>query len=188
MPSRPFAALLLAAHLGCGAPAKPCPPGTVADGERSRALLTALRGTHVGHGLAGDDATICFGGLTRGTVSTDGVVRLPAALDSAAAAARLAHLRLHIADGLHHFPAADLPCDRQLAAALAAEARGIVAEIEACAELECDPAPYTFATSVLATKPTARLSLVIERLQAEPEADGLGVLVQDYRTRCKSAE
>lgn len=129
-------------------------------------------------------ATICFGGASRGTVRPDGTIVLADWLDDAGAAARFLHMRMHVTDGLHRFPAADIPCATQLETALAAEARAMVAEIEACARLTCDLAPYTFAAEVLAAAPPARTDLVLARLRSEPTTDGLATLVRDYRSRC----
>ena len=182
--SRPLAALLLVAGLACEPARRPCPAGTVAHTERARALVAAVRGSRVGPAIAGASPAICFGGHARGTSRPDGVVVLADSLDDAAATARLAHQWMHVADGLHRFPAPDVPCERQLAATLAAEARAIVAEIEVCDELACAAAPFTFAAEVRAAAPAERVGLVLARLQAEPEADGLAVLVRDYRTRC----
>ncbi|MCY1013661.1 hypothetical protein OV079_50660 [Nannocystis pusilla] len=182
--SRPLAALLLVAGLACEPAPRPCPAGTVAHAERARSLVAAVRGSRVGPAIAGASPTICFGGHARGTSRPDGVVVLADSLADAAATARLAHQWMHVVDGLHRFPAPDVPCDRQLVAALAAEARAIVAEIEVCDELACDAAPFTFAAEVRAAAPAERAGLVLARLQAEPEADGLAVLVRDYRARC----
>ncbi len=187
MHSRHLAALLLTGALACEASVKPCPPGTVADGERARALLAAVAPTQAGQ-PAIDSPTICFGSHGRGTVRPDGVIVLADSLDSDAAAARLTHMQMHVADGLHHFPVAALPCEPQVEAALAAEARAIVAEIEACDRLTCDAAPYTFAAAVLAAAPTERAGQVLARLKSEPETDDLDVLVRDYRTRCERRE
>jgi len=185
MNSRHAGALLLAGHLGCETASVVCPPGTFADSERARALLAAARGA--GQGLAREDVTICFGAAGRGAVRHDGIVVLPDSRDQEAMAARLAHLGMHVADELYRFPAAGVPCDVQVEAALAAEARAIVAEIEACDRLECTAAPYTFAAEVLTAAPGERVEHVLARLRAEPETDGLDVLVQGYRARCEAA-
>lgn len=176
-----FGALLLAGHLACEARTVVCPPGTFADHERAGALLAAACGAEK---LAPEDVTICFGAAARGTVRHDGIVVLPDSPDHEAMAARLAHLGLHVADGLYRFPVAGVPCERQIEAALAAEARAIVAEIEACDQLGCTAAPYTFAGAVLAATPDERTEQVLLRLRAEPEADGLNMLVRGYRKRC----
>ena len=188
MGTRHLTALLLLGELACEASPRVCPPGTIVDDGRARAVVAAARGTRAGHHLAFEGARLCFGGPTRGTVHTDGVVVLADHLDDGAAAARLTHLWMHVADGLHHFPAAEVPCDRQVQAALVAESRGIVAEIETCAELGCETAPYSFAATVLASAPTQRPDRVLTRLRAQPDADGLGELVRDYQRRCAHRE
>ena len=103
------------------------------------------------------------------------------------AAARLVHMLAHRRDGLHRYPAAGLPCAAQVDAALAAESRGIVAEIEAWHALgrPADP-PYSFALATLAASPAARPDLVLARLRAAPASapDGLDLLARDYRERC----
>lgn len=179
-----LAALLLAGGLGCEAPASPCPPGTAADPARVQALVAAVRGTQAGAGRT-FEATTCFGGEVRGTVRPDGVVVLASSLGERAAAARLLHMHMHVHEGLHRFPAAGVACERQVESAIAAEARGIVAEIAACAELGCEAAPYSFAPRVLAAAPGEREAIVRAALLAAPATDGLDVLVADYRRRCE---
>lgn len=185
MISRHVGALLLAGHMGCEASSVVCPPGTFADGERTPALLAAARG--IGQGLAREDVTVCFGAAGRGAVRHDGIVVLPDSSDQKAMTARLAHLGMHVAQGLYRFPAAGVPCDRQVEMALASEALAIVTEIESCDRLGCAAAPYTIAGMVLATVPGERVDRVLALLRAEAEADGLDVLVRGYRTRCEAA-
>lgn len=186
MDGRSLAALLIAADLACGTPNFECPPGTVADERRAQAVLDAARGTGAGQGLGAGPA-ICFGGLDRGSVRPDGTVVISSSLDQAAAAARLIHLRMHVSDELHQFPAPGGQCDQQMEAAIAAEARAIAAEITACDELGCAEAPYSFAAAVLAVAADQRVGLVRARLREEPEADGLGVMLRRYRARCEEA-
>lgn len=182
--NRLVALLLLAG--ACGPP--PCPPRTLADDVRARAVQAAAAGTRAGQGLTSGEAALCFGGLERGSVLPDGVVLLSDALERAAAAARLLHLRVHVADGLHRFPAAGVPCERQMEAAIAAEARAIAVEIEACEELRCDAAPYSFAAEVLAAAPAERALRVRARLQEEHPGDGLDGLLRRYRARCEEVQ
>ena len=177
--------LLLVGNFACGTPAGPCPPGTFADGDRASALSATVRGTLAGRGLAIDSTMICFGGGARGTVRSEGLMVLAASLESDAAAARLTHIGMHVADRLHAFPMAGVPCERQVEIALTAEARAIVAEIEVCDELKCDAAPYTFTAAVLAVTSSERAAQVLARLQSEPKTDGLDMLVRGYRARCE---
>ncbi|MDC0723709.1 hypothetical protein [Nannocystis bainbridge] len=186
MQSRSLAALLLAGDLACGPPAPECPPATAVDPARAQAVLATARSTRPGHGLDGG-ATICFGGHDRGSVLASGAVVIADSLDRPAAAARLIHLRLHVADGLHRFPTPGVACEAQMEAARAAEARAITAEIEACDELGCAEPPYSFAAAVLAAAPEARIDLVLARLRDEPAADGLGLMLRNYRARCEAA-
>ncbi len=180
--------LLLVGGFACGIPAQPCPPGTVADDDRASALSATVRRISASHGLAIENTMICFGGGARGTVRPDGLMVLAHSLESDAAAARLTHLGMHVADRLHSFPVAGVPCGWQVEIALSAEARAIVAEIEACDELRCDTAPYSFAAAVLAVASTERAGHVLARLKSEPPADSLDILVRDYRTRCERGE
>ena len=166
MDTRTLATLLLAGDLACGAPKPACPPATMADAERAQAVQIAARGTRAGQHLD---------------------VVISSSLDQAAAAARLIHLRMHVADGLHRFPAPGVPCDRQLEQATAAEARAIAAEIAACHELECGDPPYTFAAEVLAATPDERFVRVLARMRDEPATDGLDVMLRRYRERCDEA-
>lgn len=168
---------------GCEAEA-PCPEGTLADEGRAGGLVAAARGTEAGKGLA--RPRICFGGGARGTVRPDAVVVLADGLAQSAAVARLVHMQMHLKDSLHKFPIANVPCDRQVFTAMAAEARAIVAEIEVCAQLGCDPAPYSFAGEVLAAASTERSTLVMRKVGAETQEDGLDVLIGDYRRRCEA--
>jgi len=187
MDTRTLATLLLAGDQACGAPKPACPPATMADAERAQAVQIAARGTRAGQHLDDGAATICFGGHGRGSVLPDGVVVISSSLDQAAAAARLIHLRMHVADGLHRFPAPGVPCGRQLEQATAAEARAIAAEIAACHELECGDPPYTFAAEVLAATPDERFVRVLARMRDEPATDGLDVMLRRYRERCDEA-
>ncbi|MCY1009352.1 hypothetical protein OV079_28065 [Nannocystis pusilla] len=156
----------------------------MADVGRARAVLDAARGTRAGRGL--DDApAICFGGHDRGSVLPDGVAVISSSLDHENAAARLIHLRTHVADGLHRFPAPGVPCDRQMEVVMAAEARAIAAEITACDELGCAEPPYTFASKLLAAAPDERVGLVLARMRDEPAADGLDGMLRRYRVRCE---
>lgn len=185
--SRALAPLLLAWGLACRSPA-PCPAGTRADVARADDLLALLRRTDAGRtATAVDDATICFGGATRGAVRPGRIVVLAESLPRERAAARLAHLLAHVADGLDRFPTPDVACEPQIEAALAAEARGIVAELAAWDALgrAGDP-PYSFAAAALAASPAERPALVLARLRgasAEP-TDELHALVRDYHDRC----
>jgi hypothetical protein len=180
-------ALWLAGDLACGGSSVVCPQGTVADEVRARTVAAVADGTRAGRGLAGVDAKVCFGGLTRGTVRHDGVVVIGDGLEGEAAAARMIHLRMHVGDGLHRFPEVGVACERQIEAAIAAEARAIVAEIEACDELRCAAAPYSFAAAVLAMAADQRVSQVMGILRAEPVEDGLRALIGGYRARCDAA-
>lgn len=182
------ASLLLAWVPACGAPAAVCPPGYRTDEARALALVNAARGARAGRGLADEGAAVCFGGSERGAVLPDGVVVLSDGLAVEEAAARFIHLRTHVAEGLHRFPAVGVACDVQLDAARAAEARAIVAEIEACAQLRCAGQPYTFAAEVLAAAPDRRVPGVLARLRDEPAIDGLDVMLRGYRERCAEAQ
>jgi hypothetical protein len=148
-------------------------------------MFTALQTIDGGEPTA---PTICFGGAPRGTLRPDGVVVLADWLDDNGAAARFIHMRMHLADGLHRFPVADVPCADQVEQALVAEARAMVAEIEACERLACALPPFTFAAEVSAAAPAGRTDLVLARLRSEPRADGLAALVGDYRDRCERGE
>lgn len=130
---------------------------------------------------------MCFGGATRGTVREDGVMVLADGLADGEAAARLVHLRMHVGDGLHRFPGVGVACERQIEVAIAAEARAIVAEIEACDELRCATAPYTFAPAVLGTAAESRVSQVSGILRAGPVEDGIRAMIGGYRARCGKA-
>lgn len=176
---------LLVTLAACGPPPAECPYATTADDPRARALLATARSTRAGANLPDAAPTICFGDHGRGTVRHDGVIVLAAAQDHPAAAARLLHMHMHLVDELHRFPRPDIPCDRQLAAVIDAEARAIAAEIEACAELRCLTAPYSFADAVLAAAPSERPALVREKLHATPATDDLDVLIADYCRRCE---
>ncbi|WP_293274887.1 hypothetical protein [Nannocystis sp.] len=186
----PFAALGLAAVLACTAPEPPapaCPPGSHPDPDRSHALRTALRRTAAGEALVAvaDDPPICFGGASRGSLRPEGVIVLADSLAPGPAAARLAHMLLHLADDLHHFPIAGAPCAPQIASALAAEARAIVAEIEVWHALaDADDPPYPFTRDILDAAPATRRDLVLTRLHAADPGDELAPLVRDYRDRC----
>ncbi len=183
-----LAALLICGVPGCGAPAAACPPGYAGNEERARALVNAARGTRAGREVVGDGVAICFGGHERGSVLPDGVVVISDALAGGEAAARLIHLRTHVAEGLHRFPAVGVACDRQMEGAMSAEARAIVAEIEACVELRCASQPYSFAGEVLAAPAAERVAGVLARLRDEPESDGLDVMLGRYRARCDEAQ
>lgn len=174
--------------LACGVPVVRCPAGTHADEGRAGGLIAAAGEIPAGRGLVFDESAICFGGDGRGTVRHDAVVVIADELDGDAGAARLIHMQMHVADGLHRFPEAGLACERQLESVLTAEARGMVAEIEACEQLGCLAAPFTFAAAVLAANPAERADVVLARLRAAPGADGLDILVRDYRTRCERGE
>ena len=150
-------------------------------------MAVVAEATRAGRGLAGVDARVCFGGPTRGTVRHDAVVVIADGLAPEAAAARLIHLRMHVGDGLHRYPELGVACAPQIEAAIAAEARAIVAEIEACDELRCAAAPYSFAAAVLAMAADQRASQVIGILRAEPVEDGLRALIGGYRARCEAA-
>lgn len=187
MDRRSLALLLLSGDLACGTPAPACPPATMADADRGQAVLATARGTRAGHGLNVGTA-ICFGGRDRGSVLPNGVVVISSTLDRVAAAARLIHLRMHVADDLHRFPVPGVPCDRQMHEATLAEARAIAAEITACDELGCSDRPYTFATEVLAATPDERVGRVLARMRDKPATDGLNVMLRRYRVRCEDAE
>lgn len=180
--------LALAGELACGASAVVCPQGTVTDGERARRVAALAEGTRAGRGLVGGESAVCFGGATRGTVRDDGVTTIAAELADGEAAARLIHLRMHVADGLQRFPAVGVACERQIAAAIAAEARAMVAEIEACEELGCAAAPYSFAAAVLAMPAERRVVEVTAIVRAEPVADGVRAMIAGYRARCEAAD
>jgi hypothetical protein len=190
VPSRPLASLLLIAGLACdpGAPTPECPPGTRADPVRARDLLDVVRRSRSDSPTAAPDPPICFGGAARGTVRPDGVIVLADSLAPGPAAARLAHMRLHLADGLQRYPVADIPCTQQIESALTAEARGIVAEIEVWHALERPGSPpYSFALAALAESPELRVDFVREQMRVAPATDALDVLVDDYRLRCPEA-
>lgn len=172
-----------------------CPPGSHPDRDRSLALRTTLRRTAAGGALTAiadrsdrpdrHEPAICYGGHTRGSVRPDGVIVLADSLAPGPAAARLAHMLMHLADELHHFPVAGVPCARQIASALTAEARAIVAEIEVWHALaDASEPPYTFARALLDAAPATRHDLVLARLHAADPGDELAPLVRDYRDRC----
>lgn len=182
-----LAALAIAAALACApeAPAPACPPGSHSDRDRSQALLAALPLPARSAAADRDDPAICFGGRTRGTVRPDGVIVLADSLAPGPAAARLAHMLMHLADDLHRFPVAGAPCAPQIAAALAAEARAIVAEIEVWHALAAgDDPPYPFTRDILDAAPATRRDLVLAHLHAADPGDQLAPLVRDYRDRC----
>lgn len=154
---------------------------------RAQAVLAAARSTRAGRGIEGE-AAICFGGRDRGSVLPDGVVVISSALDEAAAAARLIHLRMHMAEELHRFPKVGVPCERQMEEATAAEARAITAEIEACEALRCGEPPYSFAGEVLAAAPDERVVRVLARMLDAPPTDGLDAMLRRYRARCEAAQ
>lgn len=183
-----LAALLICGVPACGAPAAACPSGYVGNAERARTLVNAARGTRAGREVVGDGVSICFGGHERGSVLPDGVVVISDALTGGEAAARLIHLRTHVAEGLHEFPAVGVACELQMEGAIAAEARAIVAEIEACEQLRCAEQPYSFAAAVLAAAAGERVAGVLARLREEPDSDGLGVMLARYRARCEEAQ
>lgn len=176
----------LCGGLGCGPADVACPGETVADAERAREVLAAAGRTRVGRSVA-LDGPLCFGGSERGALLPGGEVVIAERLVIAEAAARAIHLNMHRQDGLHRFPRAGVACERQLADVTDAEARAIVAELEACAELECAEAPYSFAGEVLALAPADRGEAVRTRLRAEPTSDGLAAMMQGYRRRCEAA-
>lgn len=135
---------------------------------------------------------MCFAAAARGTLRPDGTLVLaPASIDAPGpAAARLAHLLAHLADGLHHYPAPDVACALQVEQAIAAEVRGITTELAVWRELDLPGAPFRFADAYWAAPPDGRDALVEAQLRAPAGPDELGELgeldglVRDYADRC----
>lgn len=185
-------AALVMASLGCGgeAPAV-CTGRYSADPARQARILGRLGASAEGAaavGRWGRPIRMCFGAVRSSVVTEQGVMLMDAKLDDARAAARVAHLVTHLADGLPAIVAGEGDCDARVEQALAAEARALALELRLLRELEAPPpegGPWEVEGVHWAAPPEGREAAVLSYLRAHPDgAPGVDALAAGYARRC----
>lgn len=198
--ARALAAVAAAAVLaggGCdresAAPAK-CPARFTEDRARQARIVERLRATGEGaralDGWAGP-VRMCFGPARPSALTGEGLLLMDASQDEARAAARAAHLVLHLSDGLPALVAGKGDCERRVEQALAAEARGLALELRLGRELGAPPAeggPFEVEGVFWQAAPEAREAALVAYLRAHPDgAPGVDALAAGYAKRCAAA-
>lgn len=186
--------------LGCRSEAphaSTCPAPFRADAARAEGILAKLGEVPAGtrardHALAKGGVSFCFGRIGVSSVTTSGAVLIDEALGTEEAAARVAHLLTHVAEGLRVEPSrGEDDCEEITARALAAEAKALSLELElrrafgigASARIR-----YEFEGNFWATPAEAREGLVLDYLRTHPDgAPGIDALASGYARRCREA-
>ncbi|MDI1477417.1 hypothetical protein [Polyangium sp. y55x31] len=197
-----FALFVLAPciSLGCRSEAphaSTCPAPFRPDAARAEGILAKLGEVPAGarardRALAKGGVSFCFGRIGVSSVTTSGAVLIDEALGTEEAAARVAHLLTHVAEGLRVEPSSrEDDCEEITARALAAEAKALSLELElrrafgigASARIR-----YEFEGNFWAAPAETREGLVLDYLRAHPDgAPGIDALASGYARRCREA-
>lgn len=124
-----------------GTPRTPCPPPFVADASREARVVAWLAADAEARAVVRALPSVCFGPSDTLGVLVAGRPMLDASASDAALAGRLAHLGVHLHDGLGD------GCDRGLSGALASEERARVVEARVRAFGSLAPLPLDHAAS-----------------------------------------
>lgn len=116
-------------------PRAPCPPPFVADASREARVVAWLAADAEARAAVRDLPSVCFGPSDTLGVLVAGRPMLDTRASDAALAGRLAHLGVHLHDGLGD------GCDRGLSGALASEERARVVETRVRAFARLAPLP-----------------------------------------------
>ncbi|MDI1447560.1 hypothetical protein [Polyangium sp. 6x1] len=188
--------------LGCRSEApraSTCPAGFRADTARAEAILAKVGELPAGArardaALAKGGVSFCFGRIGVSSVTTAGAVLIDEALGTEEAAARVAHLLTHVAEGLRVEPARgeeDESCEVITERALAAEAKALSLELGLRRALGIGAEArvrYAFEENFWAAPEGAREGLVLDYLRAHPDgAPGIDALASGYARRCREA-
>ncbi len=188
--------LLLAGALVLSRPyPQACPRGTQADPARQARLIERLGGALPR--LATPDAQAvsqatdlglwCFGQESQ--LREDGPLILDQSLGDDEAAARAAHLLMHLL--IPPWPPSQAPCEERVNAAVNAEAHALSLELELRGALgvTTPKVAYAFATEHQQTPPAQRTALLARILRAFPDgAPGVPGLAGAYTQRCRGSE
>ncbi len=185
----------LSALLGCdrqdtASPAR-CPGRFAADPARQARIVERLgAGAEGGALIAGQGQPIrmCFGAVSSSVVTEQGTLLMDAGQGDARAAARAAHLLLHLADGLPALVKGEGDCDARVEEALRAEARALALELRLLRELGAPPpegGPWEVEGIHWAAAPEEREAALVAYLRAHPDgAPGVDALASGYARRC----
>jgi hypothetical protein len=121
-------------------------------------------------------------------VTAESVLLLDGAQEEAAAAARMGHLLLHVAERTALDPPGDAGCEAWVDAALASEARAFALELRLRRLFGArGPSGYEFEAAYFDAAPDAREALVLRYLREHPEGGpGLDGLSSGYAERCRA--
>ncbi|MEM9073444.1 MAG: hypothetical protein AAGE52_33370 [Myxococcota bacterium] len=166
---------------GCEEPkVDACPAGFRANPAHSERLKALLQGTEAAR-LLSADASVCFG-PGPSAVTEDGVVLMESEEADEGAAARLAHLLLHVVDGSPLNLSADGTCDELVDRALRAEARAYALELRLRDALRAGFSPYTDLERAFRDRGEEGIADYLRsHPRGGPGIDGLGWA---YRIRC----
>jgi hypothetical protein len=97
--------VLVVASCARASPRADCPAGYAADAQRTARLVALLRRhPETSHLLAHTPRAVCYAPGAEPGITTDATVLLDAASDDPSSAARLAHLLVHLSEGLRAPP------------------------------------------------------------------------------------
>jgi len=181
-----WVALLIVA---CGSSAGPdagatwrCAAGTHPDPERRARLVELLQDVPEARRLLARDVPICFGAVPVSAVDDQPVVLMESDRGDASAAARYAHLLMHLVDGSPFVPGED--CDLVVERALDREAAAYALELRVLRSLGGGPSAYP----ALEAAYDASAEDGVRGWLAENPHGGAGVdgLAAGYRARCEA--
>lgn len=131
---------------------------------------------------------MCFGPVSPSVVTERGTLLLDASQDDTRAAARVAHLLLHLTSGMTALVQGKGDCDARVEQALAAEARALGLELRLLQELRAPPppgGPWEVESVYWAAPPEGREAALLGYFKAHPDgAKGVDALAAGYAKRC----
>lgn len=177
--------------VGCGeeapvapAPPPPCPEGFVRAPSRTLRIHRRLESTEEGRQLVREaaQASVCYGAVAPSVVTQEHALLIDERLGDDEAAARFAHLLMHVAHGSPLRLEGSGDCEAKVAAALAAEGRALAAEVRLR-----DVFGVREPVGALPFEEADAEAIAIW-LHAHPDgADGVAPLARDYLARCEVA-
>ena len=171
-----------------------CPEAFALDEARAARVLDTLAASPSSRSLAARaselEPTLCFGPADISLVRTDRVLLVDRRLPDDEAAARVAHLLLHLVDGPPlRVPRSVRDCDAAVARAMDAEAVALARELDVRRELGVTRPVIRYEPEDAFRRAPApeRATLVREWLRAHPlGGEGVDALRPAYDARCRA--